>query len=801
MRLNALALPLAMTTALVCSIEAQSAEDSVTGVALKSEQFASWLGDSSEPLNQLSTYCMECHNASDWAGGVAFDILSLDELDHDAAVWEEALRKIRAGMMPPQGQPRPAREVLDGLAGWLATGLDLAWQAAPNPGAEPISRLNRTEYANAVRDMLAFDASDLVATLPTDATAAGFDNIASALSMSPTLLEGYLAVARQISRDAVGDIAVTPTQIEYRPPAGVSQQSYIEGLPLGTRGGLLVDHYFPVDAEYEFRVAANIPVQGRGNDTGRMIWCGGPQLEVMVNGAPLPVENPLRFRLRVPAGTHSIALAMVDEQRCPGAGEFYLAEISAASGSVQSLEIDGPYNIAGAGQTPSRQAIFVCQPAMASEEAACARRILSRLASLAYRRPISTDDPVVNLLLRFYDTGRSAEGGNFETGIRDALTWLLVDPKFLYRFEAEPEELIAGQAYQISDLELASRLSFFLWSSIPDESLLALAADGRLSQQEVLTQEVRRMLADPRAEALIENFAGQWLRLRELDEVVPQDAGFDPALREAMRLETLYFFSSLVKEESNLLKLLDADYTFLNERLAAHYGIEGVWGGYMRRVALPADSPRRGLLGHGSILTATSAPDRTSPVVRGTWIVENLLGAHVPSPPPGVETNLDAGNAATGAQADTLRQRLEMHRADPVCASCHAIMDPIGFALENFDLVGRWRSLENGLPINTVSEMVDGTYVDGPATLRAALLDRPDAFKAALAERLLTYGLGRELQHTDGPAVRKIVQQADAQGFSLTALIQAVAMSEPFQQRIKLPAAEIMTARHIPGQN
>ncbi len=765
------------------------------------EQLNSWVNGSDPELKLIDQYCVECHNSSDWAGGVAFDSMSLGELTKDAAIWEEAVRKLRAGLMPPQGQPRPERAVLDGMVQWMGTGLDLAWNTAPNPGAEPIPRLNRAQYANAVKDLLAFDAGDLVRTLPADATAGGFDNIAQALSMSPTLLEGYLSVAMQISRQAVGDMTTTPTQVEYRASGGNSQQGYVEGLPLGTRGGMVAEHYFPVDGEYEFQVAANIPVFGRGNDTGRMIWCGGPKMEVMVNGVPLPVEDPLHFKLQVPAGPQTIALALVDQQQCVGAGELYLADASAGAGSVQGLEIDGPYNVSGPGDTPSRKAIFVCQPQSNDEELSCARQILSNLATRAYRRPVGVDDQEVGTLMRFYEMSRNADGGNFESGIQGALTWLLVDPKFLYRFEQEPEGLAAGDTYQISDIELASRLSFFLWSSIPDEPLLKLAAEGKLRDRDVLAQEVQRMLADPRAEALVENFVGQWLKLRELETAAPQDPAFDAPLREAMRQETLYFFQSLVNEDKNLLTLLDADYTYLNERLATHYGIDGVWGGYMRRVELPKDSPRRGLLGQGSILTATSAPDRTSPVIRGAWIVENLLGAHVPSPPPGVETNLDAAEPGQNVQADTLRQRLETHRSDPACASCHKIMDPIGFALENFDAVGRWRALDNGLPINTVSEMTDGTYVDGPATLRDALLARPDAFMASISERLLTYALGRETEQYDGPVVRRIVEQADSEGFTFSALVQAIVMSDTFQKRIKLDEASPVTAQVSPPPN
>lgn len=784
-------LPVALSIVVGCSSDERAASGNVAYETLEA-----WTRSSDQKLELLGRYCVDCHNASDRAGEVAFDVLSLENLGHDAAIWEEVIRKVRAGLMPPEGRPRPLRAELDDVVQWLGTGLNLAWDESPNPGAEPVARLNRTEYRNAVMDLLAFDAGDLVRTLPADATAGGFDNVAQALSMSPTLLEGYLSVAMQISRQAVGDVATAPTQVEYRAGGRNSQQAYVEGLPLGTRGGMVVEHYFPVDAEYVFNVAANIPVAGRGNDTGRMVWCGGPKMEVMFNGVQMPVEDPQHFRLQVPAGPHTISLALLDERQCIGAGELLLGDANGAAGSVQGLEVDGPYNITGPGDTPSRRAIFVCRPEQFATEEFCARQILSHLATRAYRRPIGASDPEVDTLMRFYETSRNAEGGDFESRIQAALTWLLVDPKFLYRFEEEPEGLAAGEVYRISDLELASRLSFFIWSSIPDETLLELAAQERLGEADVLAREVQRMLADPRAGALVENFAGQWLQLRQLEEAAPQDTAFDPALREAMRLETLLFFQSLAREDRNLLSLLDSDYTYLNERLAAHYEIEGVWGEYMRRVELPEDSPRRGLLGHGSLLTTTSAANRTSPVVRGAWIVENMLGAHVPSPPPGVETNLEPKTPGRGVEADTLRQRLEMHRADSACASCHQIMDPIGFSLENFDLIGRWRSLDNGLPINTASTMVDGTYVDSPATLRAALLARADAFMASISERLLMYALGRELEHYDGPAVRRITQQATAEGFTMAALVQAVVMSAPFQQRIKLDEKGLNTAQN-----
>jgi hypothetical protein len=774
-------LPIAVALAAGCGSDDRAGSGNVGYDSLEA-----WMRDSDRRVELLEQYCTECHNPLDFTGSVDFESLSLADVGHDAAIWEGAIRKLRAGLMPPQGNPRPERRQLDDMVQWLGAGLDLAWDESPNPGAEPVARLNRTEYRNAVRDLLAFDAQDLVESLPADATAQGFDNIAEFLNMSPTLLEGYLAVAMQISRQAIGDMSTQPTQVEYRVTDRNSQQGYVEGLPLGTRGGMVVEHVFPVDAEYRFNVAANIPVAGRDNDTGRMVWCGGPRIEVMFNGVAMPVDDPERFRLEVPAGPHTISLAMLDAGRCVGSGELLLGDANGAAGTIQGLEIDGPYNITGTGDTPSRRAIFVCRPELSTTEQTCARQILSRLATRAYRRPIAAADVEVDTLIQFYETARNAAGGHFDSGIAGALTWLLVDPKFLYRFEQEPEGLAVGDVYRISDLELASRLSFFIWSSIPDEPLLEMAAQGRLAEPGVLASEVQRMLVDPRAAALVENFVGQWLNLRKLDAVAPQDSAFDPALRKAMRQETLLFFESLIRENQNLLGLLDADYTYLNERLARHYNIEGVWGEYMRRVELPADSPRRGLLGQGSLLTTTSAANRTSPVVRGTWIVENMLAAHVPSPPPGVETNLEVTAPGRPAVADTLRQRMELHRANPECAACHQIMDPIGFSLENFDLIGRWRSLDNGVPIDAASTMVDGTVIDSPATLRGALLARPDAFKTSIAEHMLMYALGRELEPYDGPAVRRMIREATAGGFTMAALVEAVVMSDPFQERIKL---------------
>jgi hypothetical protein len=746
-------------------------------------------GRSSAPDSQvLERYCLGCHNEIDLAGGASFERLARNDVHQDAEVWEAVVRKLRTGLMPPQGEPRPDRSVLDDLAKRLEGDLDAAFARAPNPGAKPLARLNRTEYANAIRDLLELDATAIAGALPLDASVGGFDNIAAALSVSPTLLEGYALAAMQIGRRAVGDRSMGHGETRYPAAGGSAQRRHIEGLPLGTRGGLAVEHYFPLDAEYELIVQAALPTAGWDNPTGRLVYCNGPSVDVTFNGAPVELDERRRFRLRVPAGPQRIAVALVDENRCAGVRELYLGEV-AVEGAVMGLVIGGPYNATGPGDTPSRRAIFVCRPGSAADELPCAERILTRLATRAYRRPVQPGGEELNLLMQFYRLGRE-EGGDFEGGIQYALSRMLVDPNFLYRFESEPADVAAGGVYPISSLELASRLSFFLWSSIPDDELLAAAAADRLRDPQVLAEQVERMLADSKAQRLVENFAGQWLKLRELDEIPSQDPDFDADLRASFRRETELLFAEVLSERRSVLTLLDSDYTYLNERLAAHYGIEGVRDSYLRRVALPPDSPRRGLLGHGSILTATSAPNRTSPVVRGAWIVENILGAAVPTPPPGVEADLaKEASEGEGLTGDTVRERLEMHRANPTCAACHAIMDPLGLALENFDLVGRWRDQEDGHPINANAQLTDGTMLAGPSDLRRALLSRSDAFVTSLTEQLVTYALGRELEYYDQPAVRGVVRAAAAEGHTLAALVQSIVASDTFQKRVKTGAA------------
>lgn len=720
----------------------------------------------------LGRYCVDCHNTTDWAGGFSVDGAGVDAVATDPAVWEKVVRKLRTGMMPPPGKPRPAAAQVDSLSRFLETRLDDQWRQVPNAGAKTLHRLNRSEYANVIRDLLQLDV-DVSMLLPADDAAEGFDNMADVLGVSPTLIQSYVAAAMKVSRSAVGDPHMAPVIAKFASQNGAAQRGHVEGLPLGTRGGLRIDYNFPLDAEYEFRVAT-----GGGFRLGAPAGGIPPRVDVTLNGAPVPVDDPRKFRIRVPAGPQRITVAMVDQAHGEGVDDLY-ALTPPRRDDVEGVTIQGPLNATGAGDTPSRREIFVCRPANTADEIACARRILARLASAAYRAEQAVDGPAVEQLLQFFRSGRAA--GDFDTGIQQALARILVDPRFLYRMEADHAQLRAGTLFQVSDTELASRLSFFIWSSIPDARLRELAQRGALHEPATLQHEVQRMLADPRADALTTNFAGQWLRLRELANAQPLDRDFDDGLRDAMQRETQMLFGSLLRENRSVTDLLDADYTFLNERLATHYGIQGVRGSYMRRVALDKSSPRRGLLGQGSLLTLTSAGNRTSPVMRGVWVMETLLGAHVPQPPPGVEADLK--EAAAGAPPVSVRVRLEQHRANPTCASCHQAMDPLGFALENFDRVGRWRDEDGGEPVNARDQLADGTKVNGVADLRRVLLSHSDEFVTSFSERLLQYALGRRLEYYDQPAVRRVVEESRAQRYTLAALVLAVVRSVPFQMR------------------
>jgi hypothetical protein len=720
----------------------------------------------------VKQYCATCHNERAKAGGLVLEPEGVNHVETDPEIWETVVRKIKTGMMPPSGMPRPSRTALDAFTAGLEARLDRANPPGAHPEAPALHRLNRTEYANAIRDLLALEV-DVKPLLPSDDSNEGFDNIAEALTVSPSLVQGYVAAAMKISRQAVGDRSAAPSQVTYSAPGQQRHDKHIDGLPLGTRGGLLITHHFPLDAEYEFSVG--------GAGGGGFAALGS--LDFTIDGEPITVRTPRGFRHTVTAGPHTIAAAIVDRQRGAGVddgfSDFRVDSEFTPAGGINAISISGPFNPTGTGDTPSQKKIFICRPTAAAQETGCARRIVTTLARRAFRQPPAASD--VETLMTFYRQGR--EGADFETGIQHALARILVAPKFVFRTEMEPAGAVKGKTYAISDFALASRLSFFLWSSIPDDQLLDLAEQGRLSNKAVLAQQVARMLKDPKSDALVRNFSGQWLYLRELANVQSEARTFDDNLRQSFRKETELLFDSIVREDRPLTTLLDADYTFVDERLARHYGLSGVHGSYFRRVSLPPDSPRRGLLGHGSILTVTSIANRTSPVMRGKWVLENLLGSPPPEPPPGVEVNLDEDPKA--AKPTTLRQRLEMHRANTVCASCHKIMDPMGFALENFDLVGAWRDKDGQFPIDSTGQLADGTPLAGAADLRKAVLERSDAFMTVATEKLLIYALGRPLHATDMSTVRGIVRNAARNGQRFSSLVLGVVESAPFRMRMK----------------
>jgi hypothetical protein len=726
----------------------------------------------------LTQYCATCHNERVKAGAFVLDRLDVTAVEAHAEAWEKVARKLRTGMMPPAGAPKPPAAMAATFTTALERSLDRAAARRPDPGIPALHRLNRAEYANAIRDLLALDV-EVTSLLPPDDSAAGFDNIADVLGTSPALIEGYAAAAARISRLAMGDPSIGLDRATYRVPGDVSQEGHVDGMPIGTRGGLVVRHTFPLDAEYDLQVG-----QAGGARLGGPPAAGprADDLYVTIDGTRVALQGRGATRLKVSAGPHTVAAAVVVRSHAAAADGVYSVE--ARTPGITQMTIAGPFNATGSGDTPSRRRVLICTPASPApsrdDELTCARRILATLATKAYRRPVSPQGPELDTLLEFYRAGRQR---SHEFGIQRAVARVLVDPQFLFRFEREPAQVVAGAAYKVSDLELASRLSFFLWSSIPDEPLLDVAAAGRLSTPAVLEQQVRRMLADPRADALVANFASQWLLLRELQNARPDSPDFDGNLRRSFQRETESLVGAIVREDRSIVDLLDADFTFLDERLAKHYGVPGVRGSRLRRMQLPADSPRRGLLGHGSILTVTSAANRTSPVQRGKWVLETLLGAPPPQPPPGVETNLDKD--ATEIKATSLRQRMEQHRRNPACASCHSIMDPIGFALESFDHAGKWRTMDGGAPIDATGQLVDGTRLDGPESLRRALLARSDRFAEVAAEKLLTYALGRPLRAQDLPAVRAVTRDAERNRYKFSSLVLGVVKTPQFQMRTK----------------
>jgi mono/diheme cytochrome c family protein len=761
---------------------------------------AAAVADAEGARGVIARYCTTCHNERTKTGGLALDGLDLTRVADHADVWEAVVRKLRTGVMPPAGMPRPDRAAASSLASWLEAELDIAARA-PRPGRPLLRRLNRAEYANVVQDLLSVDV-DVSSLLPADDSAFGFDNIGDLLTVSPALLERYLDAADRVSALAVGDPATALGSETYHVRGDQSQSQHLDGLPLGTVGGLAVRHTFPLDAEYEFKLTLfrtnleairglehthqiEIAVDGERVFLGEIGGSAESGQTGTITERSDATDARLKARAPVKAGPRVVTAAFI-RKMAENTNRLrpFLRSNSGTYDStgrphIETLTVTGPFNATGPGDTPSRRRVFTCRPVLPAEEEPCARRILSTLARRAYRRPLTETD--LSRLLAFYRDGRGK--GTFETGIQLALRRLLASPTFVFRIEDDPAGLAAGTPYPVSNIELASRLSFFLWSSMPDDTLLDVAATGRLRQPEVLEGQVRRMLADPRSDAFVENFAGQWLHIRNLRNIAPNSdefPDFDNDLRDAFRRETELFFGSVMREDRNVLELMRADYTFVNERLAKHYGIPNVYGSRFRRVTL-ADEARRGLLGKGSILLATSHADRTAPVLRGKWIMENLLGSP-PPPPPGAVPPLEP---QPGARPKTMRERMEIHRASPACAGCHRTMDALGFTMENFNAVGAWRTREAGAPIDASGTITDGTPVNGVVELRNALLEQPEIFVATLTEKLLTYGLGRGLQHYDMPVVRAIVRDAAQKDYRFSSLIVGIVSSAPFQMREK----------------
>ena len=764
-------------------------------------------GQAAEPAPRavLQRYCFTCHNDRARTGGLALDVLDMSGVGEHAEVWEAVIRKLRTGAMPPAGRPRPDRATYDAVVAWLETELDRAARLDPDPGRPTLHRLNRTEYRNAVRDLLAVDIDP--ALLPADNAAYGFDNNADALTLSSALTERYLGAAARIAEMALGRPRGTPAPETFFVPTDRDQDTRVsDDLPFGSRGGTSFRYYFPADGEYEFQMRPKESGVAGGFEgvtaephelhvslDGEKVWTGVVQSPPDARGNErirLILES-MRFRAPVSAGSHQVQVFFTAKTSAYVEDLFdpYLRRdpyrASRGEPRVSSVTITGPLpETAAPGESPSRRRLLTCTPAPAAREAetaACAGRIIAALARRAWRRPVTEAD--MEIPLGLYREG--AARGGFEAGVELAVRGILVSPNFLFRFEDQPASVDPGTPYRLSDLEMASRLSFFLWSSIPDDELLDLAVEEKLRAPDTLRRQVRRMLADPRSQALVDNFAGQWLHIRNVSGFQPSPEllfHFDDNLRQAFEQETKLFFESIVRENRNVLDLLDADYTFLNERLARHYGIPGVYGERFQRVSLPPDSVRRGLLGQGSILTGTSRSNRTSPVIRGKWIMENILGTPPPPPPPNVP---DLVEERDPRKVLPMREQMAVHRANPVCAACHAQMDQLGFALENFDAIGEWRDIYgSGSPIDASAEFPDGTTFDGPNELRELLLSHADDFLLTAIDRLMTYALGRGLEATDMPAVRQIKRDAADDGYRFESLVLGVVESTPFQMRM-----------------
>ncbi len=743
---------------------------------------------------------MGCHNQRAKIGGLALDTIDLTKPGEHAEVLEKAIRKLRGGLMPPPGTKRPDPAAVEAFVSSLERSLDQAAAVHPNPGRVALHRLNRAEYANAIEDLfgLHIDASAL---LPRDDEADGFDNVASALTVSPSFLDQYISAARVVSGRVLGNPSARPASATYRPARGADQTIRVDGLPLGTRGGLLVEHLFPADGDYKLNVAG-LAAAGyvRGMEYGHTLvvtidglkvfqgHIGGEDDLKAIDQQQASAVAAINGRFQnipvtVKAGPHKLGVTFVARTYAesdevlhsfrPGLGEERIPKVA-------SLEVVGPFTTAGVSDTPSRQRIFVCRPANPIEELPCATRILSTVARRAFRRPVTDQDLAAPVA--FFKTARAM--GDFDAGIQEALPAILASPKFLYRAERAPANLAPGAIHRITDLDLASRLSFFLVGRSPDDELLGVAEKGRLADPKVVETQVRRLLADPRSKSLVTNFAFQWLKVRGLDDIDPDAVlfpNFDDSLREAFRREIELFVDSILREDRNVLDLLTADHTFVNERLALHYGIPNVRGDRFRRVTL-TDSNRWGLLGKGGVLMTTSYANRTAPVIRGAWVLENILGTPPAAPPPDVEGFKENKE---GEKAHTVREIMEQHRAKPSCNACHGVMDPLGFALENFDAIGEWRSQDRfaGTAIDASGQLIDGTAVSGPIDLRKALMRRPEQFVQTMTEKLMTYALGRSVEYYDMPAVRQIVRDAARDNYRFSSIVMGIVRSAPFQMR------------------
>jgi len=751
-----------------------------------------------EANSLIQDYCVSCHNFEDYAGGIDLAEIGAHNIAEFPEIGEKVIKRLRAGMMPPVGEPRPDYAVVQNLAASLEQGIDAQAVLTEHLPAPGLHRLNRTEYTNVIRDMLALNI-DATRFLPPDDSSNGFDNMAGTLTTSPALMEAYLSAAGNISRLAIGT-ETAPTLAVFDAPHDTSQNTHIEGLPFGTRGGMLIEHEFPADGEYIFTVKGMT-----GYFTRVLGNVEGEQLEVTIDGERVylydwdtEIGNTESRGGRTPAipikaGFHRVGVTFIATSDLPDTGlnkSFVRTMNSPGSISgytfyphVGQVFIEGPYNGAVASNTQSRDKVFECYPQSTAEEAICARQIIGTLVGKAFRRPATVAD--IDLMMDFYLTGRE-EGGSFDYGIEAALQRILTDPEFIYRSEIEPGNVAANTPYRISDLELASRLSFFLWSSIPDEELVQLGALNRLHEPDMLRQQVERMLADPRSEAFIRNFTGQWLNVRGMaasEPVVDLFPDFDSTLREAFRREIELFFGSIIQEDRSILDLLTADYTFVNERLAKHYGIPDIYGSQFRRVTLgPDQDMRRGLLGKGALLTITSEASRTSPVKRGKWYLETFFGVSPPDPPPGVETDL---TPPEGGPPPSLRAMLEQHRTNPVCASCHRMFEPMGLAMENFDAVGKWRTEDAGNPIDPSDAITDGTRLEGLHSLRELAVRKSDMFARVLTDKLLTYAIGRGLGDEDMPLIRQITRNAAAEDYRFSSLVMGVIQSPAFTMNLK----------------